>query len=256
MLHLDLWSDGQNILRDSGTCTYYDPDNNWNAFFAGTTAHNTITVAGVNQMIKGPRFQWFSLVRSKMIEHKVINKAEVWQGEHYGYQRLASKVTHRRMICRVNPDIWFVVDDVFGKGREKLLITWNLPDGEFTLNENSLAMDCKQNAFSIAMFCSAQSAVPQVAKGLEGERKIGWDSVHYGIKKPAPTMFIDVNDVLPIRFITVICLAGMPSIDSDGASFLDCRIDSGQDFNARLTQPDSKGKINAKITSGLDTFEI
>ena len=46
------------------------------------------------------------------------------------------------------------------------------------------------------------------------------------------------------------------SIDSDGASFLDCRIDSGQDFNARFTQPDNNGKINAKITSGLDTFEI
>jgi len=256
MLHLDLWSDGQNILTDSGSYTYYDPDNSWNAFFAGTTAHNTVTVGGINQMIKGPRFQWFSLVRSKMIEHRVINNVEVWQAEHYGYQRLASKAIHRRMVCRINPDIWLVVDDVFGRGSEDLLIAWNLPDGEFILNNNSLKMDSRQKSFSISLFCSNQSALPQVVRGLDGDKRLGWNSVRYGIKNPMPTMFIDVKDILPIRFITAVCLTQASSIESDGTSFLNCQIDSGQGLNLALERPEANGKIVAEITSGLDTIKI
>lgn len=256
MLHLDLWADGQNILTDSGSYTYYDPDNNWNVFFAGTSAHNTVTVGGADQMIKGPRFQWFSLVRSKMIAHTIIENIEAWQAEHYGYQRLASKAIHRRMVCRINPDIWLVVDDVFGQGSERVLITWNLPDGAFTLKNNSLKMDSRQKAFSISLFCSSQSALPQVARGREGDRKLGWNSVHYGIKNPVPTLFIDVEDILPIRFITAVCLTQASSIESDGTTFLNCRIGSGQDFNVALEQPDAHGKIAAKINCGPETIEI
>jgi len=46
-LHLDLWHDGTNILRDAGTFSYNSEDANW---FSETAAHNTITFDKRDQM--------------------------------------------------------------------------------------------------------------------------------------------------------------------------------------------------------------
>jgi len=80
MLHLDLWWRGVNVLRDSGSFTYYDPLTEWNRYFLSAAAHNTITVAGQDQMIKGPRFQWFSLVQSRFLGYRENELGSLWRG--------------------------------------------------------------------------------------------------------------------------------------------------------------------------------
>ncbi len=81
MLHLDLWWRGVNILRDSGTYTYYDPQNAWNRYFVSTAAHNTIAIGGADQMVKGPRFRWNSLLKYRYLGRRVLGTAEIWEGE-------------------------------------------------------------------------------------------------------------------------------------------------------------------------------
>ena len=57
-LHLDLWIDGQNVLRDAGTYKYNgDPD--LLEKFWGTPGHNTVSLGGHHQMEKGARFIWY-----------------------------------------------------------------------------------------------------------------------------------------------------------------------------------------------------
>ncbi len=59
MLHVDLWYQGLNVLRDGGSFMYYHEDPRWQHFFHSTAAHNTVEIDGLDQMIKGPRFLWF-----------------------------------------------------------------------------------------------------------------------------------------------------------------------------------------------------
>ena len=42
-LHLDIWVNGENILRDAGSYLY-NTDERWTRYFAGTASHNTVMV--------------------------------------------------------------------------------------------------------------------------------------------------------------------------------------------------------------------
>lgn len=248
MLHLDLWWRGINVLRDSGSFTYYDPKQNWNNFFTSTPAHNTITVGGVDQMIKGPRFRWYSLVKSHFIEHKKYGQIEVWQGEHYGYKRLASRAVCRRLICKITDARWLVVDDILGGGKEKTTIIWNLPaDCDLSLKANTLKLFTPKGLVSIALYCSAQQNKAVVARGENNERRLGWQSSYYGEKTQAPTLYMDVCDSLPIRFISLISLGQSCSAESDGYSFIKCSLEEDNDIEAKLSEPMRRGKISVTL---------
>ena len=50
-LHLDIWVDGENILRDNGSYKY-NTDKQLLEYFTGSEGHNTISIANKNQMQK------------------------------------------------------------------------------------------------------------------------------------------------------------------------------------------------------------
>lgn len=52
-LHVDFWHHGENLLRDAGTFSYNASDAAW---FAGTSAHNTVTFDNNDQMPRLGRF--------------------------------------------------------------------------------------------------------------------------------------------------------------------------------------------------------
>lgn len=59
-LHVDLWHDGVNLLRDAGTFSYNAEGATW---FSGTAAHNTVEFDGRDQMSRMGRFlfgDWLS----------------------------------------------------------------------------------------------------------------------------------------------------------------------------------------------------
>ena len=61
-LHLDIWVNGENILRDSGSYKYNTHSELVN-YFNGSAGHNTIGIDGFDQMLKGKRFIWFYWVK-------------------------------------------------------------------------------------------------------------------------------------------------------------------------------------------------
>ena len=63
-LHLDIWVNGKNILRDAGSYLY-NTDERWTRYFAGTASHNTIMLGDYDQMRKGPRFIWYDWIKKK-----------------------------------------------------------------------------------------------------------------------------------------------------------------------------------------------
>ena len=139
-------------------------------------------------MIKGPRFRWYSLARSRFIEHTRQEEVEVWQGEHYGYKRLASQAICRRMICRIDDTCWLIVDDILGRGQEKATILWNLPDCDFSFENDLLHLSTPEGLVAIRLYCSVDPNKAVVTRGQDGQRRLGWQSLYYGQKIPTPTL--------------------------------------------------------------------
>ena len=207
MLHLDLWWRGWNILRDSGTSTYYDPETAWHRYFVSTAAHNTIRVGGAEQMVKGDRFRWYTLLESRRVLHAHQDTLEVWVGEHYGYRRLPQQVTHRRAVVRHGDVCWIVVDDLTGHGAVLCEQFWHLDHAEVARDGDSWRLHREVGTVSLTISSPGRPIGSDVYVGADGELRAGWESLHYATREPAPTIRTTVDGELPIRLITVIGLA-------------------------------------------------
>ena len=60
-LHLDIWANGINYLWDPGSFLYNTDSETLNSFI-GTAGHNTVSINGENQMLKGERFIWYNWI--------------------------------------------------------------------------------------------------------------------------------------------------------------------------------------------------
>ncbi|WP_229215858.1 alginate lyase family protein [Dyadobacter frigoris] len=78
-LHLDIWVDGENILRDAGSYQY-NTDQKWTNYFSGTASHNTVILGDHDQMRKGKRFIWYDWIKKGEGNWKEENDATVFDG--------------------------------------------------------------------------------------------------------------------------------------------------------------------------------
>jgi hypothetical protein len=85
------------ILIDPGTYAYHT-DPAWRRHFRGTLAHNTVTVDEQDQSRQTGNFMWSDHAVARCLEFQAGTGRQRFVGEHYGYQRLADPVVHRREI--------------------------------------------------------------------------------------------------------------------------------------------------------------
>jgi hypothetical protein len=71
-LHVDLWIHGHNIACDAGTYLY-SGEGIWRNGLARTSAHNTVTVDGKDQMSMASRFTWTDWAKGKVLQHRIIS---------------------------------------------------------------------------------------------------------------------------------------------------------------------------------------
>ncbi|NLX15211.1 MAG: hypothetical protein GXY44_16405 [Phycisphaerales bacterium] len=222
LLHLDLWWQGINVLRDSGSFSYFDPQTEWNQYFLSTAAHNTIRIGGVEQMIKGPRFQWFSLARSKVTRHEIDGEVEIWEGEHYGYRRLTSRAIHRRSLIRLGNEAWLIVDDVLGNGEEEVELFWQLADVDYILQGNRVTLNTPVGILATTVWATGSGWEQRIFRGIDTDkRRAGWVSHYYGQRDPAPTLLLKNRISLPVRLVTLVNLGTVPE---ESVANLDARI--------------------------------
>jgi len=113
-MHLDIWLNGLNYLRDSGTYKY-NTDEKFINYFAGTTGHNTIVVNGNNQMTKGPRFIWYDWTKNVKVNISQQGSESKIDAEAEMFYSLPKSVLHKRTIVKSKPNHWLVIDKVIGK---------------------------------------------------------------------------------------------------------------------------------------------
>jgi hypothetical protein len=89
-LHLDIWVDGENILRDAGSYLY-NTDEKWVKYFAGTASHNTLMLGNYDQMQKGPRFVWYDWVKEAEGQWKVESDKLIFEGKIRAFAQAGKK---------------------------------------------------------------------------------------------------------------------------------------------------------------------
>lgn len=185
MLHLDVSYSGHNVLVDPGTYSY-NVKPPWPAYFAGTAAHNTVTVDGRDQMRKGPRFMWLNWTRARVLEFTEWNGRVRFSGEHSAY----APICHRRTVV-LDQDTYLVLDEMTGGDREHdFRLHWLLNDFEVELREDGAIVHLPtgdHRHLRIAVSGPA-GGTANWARAQEGPKPRGWQSLRYGEKTPAWSM--------------------------------------------------------------------
>jgi hypothetical protein len=230
MLHLDLWWNGHNILRDSGTYMY-NCEEPWQSFFSSTVAHNTVVVNNSDQMERLSRFMWSDWTKSKLMAHKSYQQGSVqlMQGEHYSYCRRKGKIIHRRAVLSLGERCWIVVDDIVGGGTSRIELCWHLCDARFELKDNLLILQTRSGPVGITIFNSSGTGKCKCFEGAD--RPMGWESIYYGNRRPSPVLVYSESSELPNRLVTIVGLgdAVKDAVLREGNTALSISGISGQD---------------------------
>jgi hypothetical protein len=174
ILHLDLWIDGEAVLRDAGTYSY-NTDDRWLHYFGGTHGHNTVQFDDRDQMPRLGRFLFGDWPDSLVAEALVDESGG--PGFAAGYaDRLGA--SHIRRI-RVGGGRLRVEDEIGGFGR-KAVLRWRLPAGEWRLDGQRLS----NGSYTLTV----GGTMPIVRHELVQ----GWESLHYMEKTPVPVLETEV----------------------------------------------------------------
>ncbi|SMH54565.1 heparinase II/III-family protein [Maritimibacter sp. HL-12] len=172
-LHVDLWHEGVNLLRDAGTYSYNADGAEW---FAGTSAHNTVEFDGRDQMPRLGRFlfgDWIGVDSVETVrEHGRNVTAAAACGDAHGAR-------HRREIT-LGPDGLICRDTVSGRFREACL-RWRLAPGDWTQDGHIL----RAGRFAVSVEIDGVPVTPTLGTTTE--------SRHYQQKSEIPLATVTVS---------------------------------------------------------------
>ena len=211
MLHADIWWRGGNIVADPGTYSYNSPSP-WNNGLAGTKVHNAVTLDGLDQMERGPRFTWFYWTRGRVVPQATPSgddSTRRWTGEHFGYQARLG-VVHRRSILLKDDWLWVIVDDLTGAGTHDLTAQWLLPSAEIVEHDAAslrLRWPVGEGSLWYATF-APEMVQPTQIDILHGppDDVRGWFAPRYLRKEAALGVVVRDHCTLPARRVTVLAL--------------------------------------------------
>jgi hypothetical protein len=128
-LHVDIWVDGNNVFRDSGTYKY-NTSKELSDYFNGCEGHNTISLNGSDQMLKGGRFIWYYWVKKAKAKLTEEKNNFLFTGAIQAFRNEGKNIVHSRKIEKRKGELfWEVTDTVEKNGDKELRIFWHLnPD--------------------------------------------------------------------------------------------------------------------------------
>ncbi|MDH3662173.1 MAG: heparinase II/III-family protein, partial [Alphaproteobacteria bacterium] len=132
-LHLDLWVDGVNLLRDSGSYSY-NPTPGAAPDLRATAAHNTIEFDDRDQMPRLGRFLFGSWLKPSEVGELVEDEDGLsWSGSYED----SEGCRHQRTVIAKGAT-WRVRDEIDGQ-KEKAVLRWRLaPDDDWLLDGMTL----------------------------------------------------------------------------------------------------------------------
>jgi hypothetical protein len=195
-LSVVIFSAGRDLLVDAGTYVYNGAPES-RGYFRSSHAHNTVVVDECDQSEQAGTFQW----RSRAVARVLPNGEESVAGEHSGYERLGSPVSHRRTVSFGEDGSCVIVDELSGTGVHTFDFLFHFsPHADVHLTSDSpLRVEARvttQQGEALLVFCTA---APGDAELIEG-----WVSPRYGKREPAKTLRVRVKTLAPLFASTVI----------------------------------------------------
>lgn len=127
-LHLDIWANGINYLWDVGSYLYNTDEETVN-YFVGTSGHNTVSVNGENQMLKGNRFIWYNWIKEAQSSVVEENDRYIFKGTIKAFKHIGER-KHMRTVTKFKGRLeWHIEDEITPLNNEVMIQYWNInPD--------------------------------------------------------------------------------------------------------------------------------
>lgn len=175
-LHVDLWLQGRNLLRDAGTYSY-NTEPRWLNYFPGTKSHNTIQFDDRDQMPRLSRFLFGDWLKTCVF--KPLSCSGAVQTIAAGYKD-GQGAYHTRTI-ELSSESLCVIDKITGF-KEKAVLRWRLEPGDWQTKDGRLT----KGFHSICVEADVPIKRYKVVQG--------WESRYYQDKQPVPVLEIEVNE--------------------------------------------------------------
>lgn len=203
LLHLDLWAEGVNLLRDCGSYRYFVADGpELGGYLKSIEAHNTIVVDGKSPLRPVSRFTLLPWPKAELSHFRVSPERIDWQGSHFAYDRRFPGLVHtRRITVDVPRNRWDIADQVQGSGHHQLTLRWHLPPTAEMSRRDS-------NTVRLQLPCGwvieVQASSTIDVEILESRADGGYESLYYGEIQPIRTLSVISRCQLPGAFGTVV----------------------------------------------------
>lgn len=185
LLHLDLWVNGKNVLRDAGSYSY-NTNLELMEYFSGVKSHNTIEFDEHDQMPRISRFLFGDWLKSNMDSNIASNKSisDIAVGYTNGFGN-----QHIRKV-KLSDDYIIIDDDISGF-KKKAVLRWRL-------NEDNWSMSIVDGNINLA----SENIILKVISAqriIRAELNVGHESLYYNDMDVVKVLEVEVETSAIIR---------------------------------------------------------
>ncbi|MBN1122459.1 MAG: alginate lyase family protein [Anaerolineae bacterium] len=187
---------GQPVLIDPGTYAYHTQQE-WRNYFRGTTAHNTLTVDGLDQSTHTGAFIWTQQAKTRVETWEPTPGCGSLTASHDGYRRIG--VMHHRTLTLDDRRLT-IEDHLTGEGRHEIALNFHAAPG-CLIDQNadsSLTIHCGPVQVHLTLPDALQ---PRLVNGAEDA---GWVSPRFGVKVPTWSIIAGGICECPVTLLTVL----------------------------------------------------
>jgi len=174
-LHFDLWYQGRNILRDSGTFSY-NTERPIEDYFTGTVGHNTVQFDDTEPMPRLSKFlvsDWLSVSSCSSLDD--LSDSDCWQA---GYHDKNGR-RHYRKVTFCGNGVWRIEDQLSGTF-SKAVLRWHLEPGQWKLLADGV------EGQEVRLQIKADANIVRL------DLSDGWESRFYGERTENPMLEVEV----------------------------------------------------------------
>ena len=174
VLHVDLWRDGENLLRDGGTYSYNastaDSD-----YFTGTAGHNTVMFDSREQMSRVGRYLFADWLKTTGL--KTVSALDDTVSASAGYRDQQGAQHHRTLNLQSSQ---MICEDTLDGNAKVARLSWRLKPGLWQITDNGAHL----GKMRISITCTTSDMQIKLVKGFE--------SRHYFSKTALPVLEVTV----------------------------------------------------------------
>jgi len=202
-LSLEVSAYGSAFVVDPGSYLY-TADLSQRHLFRSTAYHSTVEVDGVEQntIEKLAPFIIGNDARPRVLKWETTAERDVIVAEHYGYQRLAHPVIHRRTVrFEKEQRIWLVEDELTGEGIHEFSFRFHFaPRLETKIRPEGIVEVCDNiNGARLLILCQKPDRQGGQVELEEPVLEPKFSSRDYGAKQPSVSVCWTVQSVVPLK---------------------------------------------------------